>query len=347
MNGRAGEVSLKKGQELYDLLLAKPLATVSPGEQVILVPDGILGALPFEALVMAAGLDAETSIFVGDQRVLRYSPSATVLAQQRGRPEKATTRPLLALGNPLYQREEPPQAEKKKKPEKTETAAMPEQTEAPDRSILATHAAWGATTRGKTGNQGMIFSPLPETEALVQGIAQVFLVEPIPPDILLGRQANETQLRQSPLQDYRYLHFATHADLTDKVQGRLEPFILLGQSGNKTPDDGFLTLSEILDLDLGAQMVVLDHGRAGRGGAMEGEGVISLARAFQYAGARSVLVSLWEAKPEVAQEFLIKFYGHLKAGKSSSEALRLARFDIRMQYPDPVFWAGFVLYGEG
>ena len=80
---------------------------------------------------------------------------------------------------------------------------------------------------------------------------------------------------------------------------------------------------------------------------MEGEGVVNLARAFQYAGARSVLISLWDVDPSVTLEFLKKFYGYLKEGKTRSEALRLARFDLRMQYPDPVFWANFILYGEG
>jgi CHAT domain-containing protein len=165
--------------------------------------------------------------------------------------------------------------------------------------------------------------------------------------VLLGRQATESQLRQAPLPEYRYLHFATHTELSDKVQGRLEPFILLGQSDNKDTHDGFLTLSEVLELDLGAEMVVLSHGGSGRGQAREGEAIVNLVRAFQYAGARSVLINLWDVKPEIAQEFLQKFYGYLKAGQSRGEALRLARFDIRMQYPDPVFWAGFMLFGEG
>ena len=93
----------KKDEELYDLLLAKPLATISPNEQMIIVPDGILGLLPFEALVMAAGSNPETSVFVGDQRVLWYYPSITVLAQQRGRAARPTARPLSALGNPVYE----------------------------------------------------------------------------------------------------------------------------------------------------------------------------------------------------------------------------------------------------
>lgn len=348
INARAGGFSLKKGQDLYNLLLAKPLATVSPGEQVIIVPDGILGALPFEALVMVDGLDPDTSIFVGDQRILRYYPSATVLAQQRGRAVKPTTRPLLALGNPTYLGEELPPTDKKKK---AEQAAPPPGTDQrvtpPGYPALATNLAWGPTTRGKTGSQGLIYPPLPETEAAIQELGRIFEIKPEPPDILLGPEANETLLRQAPLPEYRYLHFAAHTDLTDKIQGRLEPFIVLGQVGNKSPDNGVLTLNEVLELDLGAQMVVLPQGRAGRGQALEGDGVINLARAFQYAGAQSVLTSLWKVNPEIAQEFLRKFYGFLKDGHSRTEALRLARFDLRMQHPDPVFWAGFILYGEG
>ncbi len=330
INSKAGGFSLKKGQELYDLLLAKPLATVSPGEQVIIVPDGILGLLPFEALVIAAGSDPETSIFVGDQRTLRYYPSAAVLVQQRGREETTAARPLFALGNPIYNAEDLRyQANKKKKAgEATVPPATPAPVQAqPGYQALATNLAWGPTTRGAAEKKGPIYPPLPDTESEVKEIAQLLEVKPEPPDVLLGLQANETQVRQAPLQDYRYLHFATHADLTDKVQGLLEPFILLGQVENKPPDNGFLTLSEVLDLNLGAQMVVLANGRTGRGQAMEGEGVINLARAFQYAGARSVLVSLWEVNPTVALEFLKKFYGYLKEGKSRGEALRLARFE--------------------
>jgi CHAT domain-containing protein len=304
--------------------------------------------LPFEALVMAAGTDPGNSIFVGDQRTLLYYPSAAVLAQQRGRAEPPTTQPLLALGNPLYTTEkEGFQTNKKKKTDKPMTPAVPEKIETTSGyQALATNLAWGPTTRGKAENQGLLYPPLPETESEVKEIAQIFEVKSEPPDVLLGLSANETQFRQAPLSQYRYLHFAVYADFTDKVQGQLEPFLLLGQVDNKSPDDGFLTLKEVMGLDLGAQMVVLAHGRLGPGQVMEGEGVVGLTQAFLNAGARSVLVNLWASKPAVAQDFLLKFYQSLKDGKSRFEALRSARFEIRKQYPDPFFWAGYVLYGE-
>ena len=84
-----------------------------------------------------------------------------------------------------------------------------------------------------------------------------------------------------------------------------------------------------------------------KGKMMEGEGVANFARAFQHAGAKSVVVSLWEVASEPAVEYMKIFYGHLKAGKSRAEALRLARNVMKAKYPNPFYWAVFILYGEG
>ncbi len=366
IKGKAGEFSAQKGQDLFNLLLAKPLATISQSDQVIIVPDGILGLLPFEALVTAANSNPET-IFVGDQRVLWYYPSITVLAQQRGRAAKPSSRPLVALGNPLYYvkeenitddkskkikksnelTEEDSPADKKPKTATSNVTKITDKNTPPGYLALATNLAWGPVSRGTTGTQGILYPPLPATQPEVLEIAKIFGVPGEPPDVLLGQQANKIQLQQATLQDCRYLHFATHCELTDKIQGKLEPFVLLGQSKNDVLAENFLTLSEVLDLDLGAEMVVLANCHARQDLAMAGQGVINLARAFLYAGARSVMFNPWDKKPEVARDFMTKFYGYLKEGKSRSEALRLARRAIRIAYPDPIFWAGYVLYGEG
>jgi len=80
---------------------------------------------------------------------------------------------------------------------------------------------------------------------------------------------------------------------------------------------------------------------------MEGEGVANFSRAFQHAGAKSVVVSLWEVASGPAVEYMKAFYGHLKAGKSRAEALGLSRSEIKATYPNPFFWAVFILHGEG
>ena len=165
--------------------------------------------------------------------------------------------------------------------------------------------------------------------------------------MLLNINANETNFRKTNLKDYRYIHFATHADLPGKVQGIKEPFIILGQVENETKDDGFLTMSEVLDLKLDADLVVLSACVTGKGKIMEGEGVSNFARAFHHAGARSVLVSLWEVASNETVEYMESFYRHIKQGKTKSEALTLARKEIKSKYPNPFYWAVFILHGEG
>lgn len=345
LNADPAGFSSTRAQELYELLLAGVLSEVKETDRLIVVPDGILGLLPFEALVVQEGKGLQDRVYVGDRYTLSYYQSASVLALQRRLQERRATRPLLALGHPVFS------------PQDVRVLASPQGTTSPPQPAqvavrgafraLATHREWGKTRQDDHVRKELTYELLPETEDEVKGIAQLLGVAVRPPDVLLNLEANETTLRQSPLGEYRFLHFATHADLSDKVQGIKEPFILLGQVGNEGQDDGFLTLSEVLALRLKADLVVLSACQTGRGTVMEGEGVANFARAFQHAGAKGVLVSLWPVASDEAVELMTMFYGHLQKGKPRSEALRLARQAIKAKYPQPFFWAVFILHGEG
>jgi CHAT domain-containing protein/Tfp pilus assembly protein PilF len=334
-----------RAQELYELLLAGVLPEIKETDRLIIVSDGILGLLPFEALVVQKGKGIQDSVYVGDRYTLSYYQSATVLALQRRLQEHRATRPLLALGHPVFS---PQDARVLASPQGTTPPRQPAQAAVRGAfRALASHRDWGKTRQGDPAATELAYAPLPETEAEVKGIAQLLGVAVQPPDVLLNLAANETTLRQSPLGEYRFLHFATHADLSNKVQGINEPFILLGQVGNEGPDDGFLTLSEVLGLKLKADLVVLSACQTGRGTVMEGEGVANFARSFQHAGAKSVLVSLWPVASDEAVELMTMFYGYLQKGKLRAEALRLARQTTKAKYPQPFFWAVFILHGEG
>jgi CHAT domain-containing protein/Tfp pilus assembly protein PilF len=334
---RPSAFSVKAAGELYDILLSKALKDVKDAEKLVIVPDGILGLLPFEALITKQGGDYKDSSYVGDTRTVTYSQSATALALTRLLKPSDAKRPLFALGNPIYDRSDPRYI--------TYKGGSPR--------IVAKDAAQfayrGVTVlpKGDTGWEEVSYPPLPETEAEVRAIATLLNVKPEPPDVLLNISANETTFRQASLKDYRYLHFATHADLPGKVQGIKEPFMILGQVENRDTDDGFLTLSEVLEFKLDADMVVLSACSTGKGAMMEGEGVANFSRAFQHAGARSVVVSLWEVASEPAVEYMKAFYGHLKAGTGRAAALRLSRDEIKAKYPSPFYWAVFILHGEG
>jgi CHAT domain-containing protein len=343
INAQGVGFSMAKAKELYDLLFAP--AEVKETERVIVVPDGILGLLPFEALVITPGTGEKDTVYVGDRFQVSYYQSATVLALQRGLKSAAAKRTLFALGNPVFN-DKDPRYVAYRAGRKLQPATLAVLGQFSFRG-LATRREWGKTSQEDKVGKELVFPPLPETEREVKEVAKLLGVEARPPDVLVGVAANETGLRKAPLGEYRYLHFATHADLPGVVQGIKEPFILLGQVDNRPGDDGFLTMSEVFGLKLNAELAVLSACVTGRGEVMEGEGVANFARAFHHAGVRGVVVSLWEVATEPAVEYMTAFYSHLKSGKSRLEALRLARQALKAKYPNPFFWAVFILHGEG
>lgn len=336
--------SVRKAKGLYDLLLSEAMADVKDTDRLIIVPDGILGLLPFEALVVREGKDVSDSQYVGDKWSLAYTQSASALALIRILKPQDAKKQLFALGNPVYNANDPRY--------KAYQEGRPQESFAP--KDLARHVYRGVTVipkgplTGKDNQQwdDVVFTPLPETEEEIREIARLFGIKPEPPDVLLNVQASETNFRKAGLGDYRFIHLATHADMPGKVRGMTEPFVILGQVENSNGDDGFLTMSETLGLSLKADMVVLSACSTGKGKLTEGEGVANFARAFQYAGARSVVVSLWEVASQPAVEYMKLFYGELKAGKQRGEALRFARNEIKARYPNPFFWAVFILHGD-
>jgi CHAT domain-containing protein len=158
---------------------------------------------------------------------------------------------------------------------------------------------------------------------------------------LLGDAATTSVLR-SKAGDYDVVHLIAHFDLDS--QHPQSSRIILGQSkGN----DGSLELNDIFGLDLRkTNLVVLSGCKSQRGNRTRGDDVIGLSRAFIYAGSPSVVASLWSVDDDATQQLMIAFYTHLKEGLTKAEALRIAQADIRRKYPNPFYWAGFVLTGD-
>jgi CHAT domain-containing protein/tetratricopeptide (TPR) repeat protein len=344
MNSKEYEkFSIKQAKVLYDLLLSEAVKAVQKSEKIIIVPDGILGTLSFDALVKNEGRDYQDTRYAGDTWAITYAQSATTLALTRVMKPSKAQKPFFALGNPVYHKTDPRYAAYRQGGQQTHIAGNGNQYA--ERGIAMIPKAF---TDGETIKRAdVVYPPLPETEDEIKEIAKLLGVKTDPPDVLLNIRANETSLRDVSLKDYRYIHFATHAGLPGEVQGVKEPFILLGQVENKRNDDGFLTLSEVLELTLDSDMVVLSACSTGKGRIIAGEGVANFARAFQYAGSRSALVSLWKVASKPAVEFMTTFYSYLQAGNERAESLKRAREEIKAKYPNPFYWAVFVLYGEG
>jgi CHAT domain-containing protein/tetratricopeptide (TPR) repeat protein len=327
--------AVSEAASLYQEILAPALAGVNPSTKLIIVPDGVLGAFPFEALVVQAGAGWDKSALVGDRWPVTYSQSAAILALNRQLAASRAGQPLFALGDCIYSKDSSRYLAYKAGKEKAGELKHAGSEKA--MTMAATDRGWGR----------LEFPPLPETRQTVMELAALFQEKPQPPQVLLDLNATETRVRQTPLSQYRYLFFGTHGFLADKLSGVQEPTLVLTQVENKPPDDGFLSFSKVLQLKLDAEVVTLAACMTGVGRVMQGEGVLNFARAFQQAGARSVMVALWNIPVDESLKFYLTFYKNLKEGKSRTEALKAARQEVRAKEPHPYFWSGLILHGEG
>ena len=198
-------------------------------------------------------------------------------------------------------------------------------------------------------------SPLPETADELCEIAQSLDVTPN--DIYLGANATEANIRElnksGTLSRYRILHFATHGVLAGELSSTSEPGLILTPPDQATTlDDGYLSASEISSLTLDANWVILSACNTAGGGKKNAEALSGLARAFFYAGARSLLVSHWYVDSKATVSLITKTFDALQFDRQigRAEALRSAMlFLIKSdeQAWHPALWAPFVLVGEG
>ena len=160
--------------------------------------------------------------------------------------------------------------------------------------------------------------------------------------LLLGDEASEAFIKRTDLRQYKLLHFAAHALAGDEIMQDSAVVLAPGEG-----EDGWLRPREILDLDLDGQVVVLSACQSASGEIFQGEGVMSLGRAFFQAGAHVVIGSLWKLRDDDAAHLFGAFYRHLGQGLSVSEAMREAQMD-RMRAGAPVAaWSGVTVLGNG
>ncbi len=304
----------KLGDELFRLLLGPFSGRLEAGQQLIIVPDGLLSYLPFESLV-------HDGRYLLESHPVNYVPSASVLGllrQARDVSEAQGQMELLAFGDPI--------------------SGLPQQTK-------------GRKTRGREdvmreswSASNFRFPPLPNTRNEVLAISAFF-----PPErqrLYLGAAMTEEAFRREPLDRYRRLHFATHSLIDEQLPSRSGVVLSLAQAAT---EDGFLDVTEITDLKLNCDLVVLSACQSGRGQLVSGEGIVGLTRAFLYAGARRITVSLWNVSDLSTARLMTDFYQHLNAQLDPAAALRQAKLDMIKRGKasrHPYYWASFVLVGK-
>ena len=180
-------------------------------------------------------------------------------------------------------------------------------------------------------------SNLPGAEQEAIAVAALRNISP-----LLRKQATEAIVKEQ-YANARWLHFATHGMFNDNGGNDLSSWLALAPLGDR--EDGLLSMGEVFNSRLQADMVVLSACDTGQG-RVTGEGIIGLARAFLKAGGSSVIATLWKVPDEPTAVLMENFYQSLAAGQGKAEALRTAIQATRSQYPHPRNWAAFVLMGD-
>jgi len=194
---------------------------------------------------------------------------------------------------------------------------------------------------------------LPETSEELKRIAAYLRA---PEDkIYLRERASETVLKNTNLTNSRVVAFATHGLVGGEISGLAEPALVLSPPDEATDeDDGLLKASEVAQLKMNADIIMLSACNTASGDELGAEGLSGLARAFIYAGARSLLVSHWSVESSSAAELTTGMFDVMSADDSigRSEALQMSMVDLMMDedqpyYSHPAFWAPFSLIGDG
>jgi hypothetical protein len=280
-------------------------------DKLIIIPDGILHFLPFEAL--AAASPGGERRYLAERFTISYAPSASVLVLlQDLKTKSAPFRGILAFGNPDY------------------------------RNIRARLSEAFHLKAGSPDPSGFHFPPLPFSREEVEAAAEFFPQEAR--KVYLGDQALEERLKEDSRGAYQIIHFACHGLIDEVLPYRSS---LLFSSTGKAVEDGILRVWELFNLRLRANLVVLSACQTGLGAVEKAEGVLGLTRIFFYTGASSVLSTLWSISDRSTAVLMKSFYQGLFQGLSKADALRTAKMEmIHSPFSHPYYWAGFIISGD-
>ncbi|MDQ2944719.1 MAG: CHAT domain-containing protein, partial [Acidobacteriota bacterium] len=324
-SGQNNPAALQQVAAALSAELLAPAAARLKAKRLIIVADGELQRVPF-AIVP----DPESTS--GEPLLVRHEvlsePSASTVAVDRsllaGR--KAPSKELAVIADPVFQADD----ERLGKP-----VAQVTRVERPLLETALRQAGHGQIER------------LPYTGEEARRI----LAHTRRKDSLLitGLQASKAEVLAPEISQYRIVHFATHG-LLDVDHPELSGLVLSLYNVQREQTDGFLRLNEIYNLKLPAELVVLSACESGKGKLLKGEGVMGLTRGFLYAGARTLVVSLWSVNDASTAELMARFYEAMMGREHlrPAAALRAAQLSMRAEpkWSDPYYWAAFTVQGD-
>lgn len=298
--------------KLYSRLI-KPLRPYFETNSLIIVADQVLHFLPFELLLTEKTEHTryDQMPYLVRELSISYASSVTILERMLSR-KKENPRNLLALA-PFADSDQ-------------------SWTSETDQLRYGNRLDPLLLTSYETRKIGEIFSQR-------RGLSEFFF--PNRTEILLSSDATKSELINR-LGNYNYLHFATHAFINEENPSMSGIALYPGAD-----DDGMAYVDDIYNMELNADLVVLGACDTGLGSVYRGEGMIGFTRAFIYAGAANLAVSMWRVNDQPTAQLMIYFYENIREGYSYSESLRLAKLSM-IENPTtaaPRNWAAFVLHG--
>lgn len=331
-NTTENDAQLTRAIEELSQMVLSPVAGQLTKRHLIVVADGPLHYIPFQVLPLAAGgnpLIASTEIV--------NAPSASILGQLKIETAKRAPRSkvLAAFGNPVFA---------------SNYAQQKSITTADHRAELrpsgepSPNAMRDIEPEGDSVDPATI-QPLFYSTLELANLREVAGAET---SVVTGFEATRENLARIDLSNYQILHIATHGFLDPKYPEKSGLFLSTIDRDGK-PQNGFVALTDIYSLHAPVDLVVLSACRTGLGKEVRGEGLIGLTRGFMYAGASSVIASLWKVDDEATSELMKRFYANmLQSHMTPAAALQAAQNSIRQepQWHSPYFWAAFTLQGE-
>lgn len=356
---------LAMAHDLYRLLLQPVEAGWKPARSLFVVSNGALGLLPLGLLPTApASADpAAAPLFAGYRAVpwlarthaVTQLPSTAALKTLRGLPAGAASRqPLIGFGDPFFNAEQAAEA----------AAEAPQRIASADpvavRGAKLSRRNAPQTSGVDSAELGQL-PRLPDTAEELRSIAVAMRSDPAKV-LFLGKAANERVIKQSRLDSYKVVAFATHGLVPGELNGLTQPALALSAPTVADVDgDGLLTMDEILGLKLDADWVVLSACNTGTGAGAGAEAASGLGRAFFYAGTRALLLTNWSVHSASARDLVTDLFRRQSADPTlgRAEALRQAMVALLdgpgyqedgkslFSYAHPIFWAPYTLMGDG
>jgi CHAT domain-containing protein/Tfp pilus assembly protein PilF len=347
LQARVAEADTQYWQQAASLsqILLGPVAGQLGSKRLLVVAEGALQYLPFGALPVPGNETGPPVPLIAEHEIVNL-PSASVLAvlRRENRQRNAAIKSVAVLADPVFETDDP--------------RLLPGLSSTTPRASSNTRIA---AARRRPAPTSDVHRALRDVGILRNGAGiprlpssriEADAILAITPDgtgmKATGFQANRVTATSLELGQYRIVHFATHG-LFNSEHPELSGIVLSLIDEQGKPQDGFLRLHDIYNLNLPVDLVVLSACNTGLGKEVKGEGLVGIVRGFMYAGAARVVASLWKVDDEATAELMKRFYQQiLREGQSPAAALRAAQTAMwqHKRWRSPYYWAAFGLQGE-